>query len=44
MTIVYMNTVLEKVATVPGYAAKHAEDIKFMADITSSQPISTLHG
>jgi len=29
MTTVYMNTVLEKVATVPGYAAKHAEERKF---------------
>lgn len=35
MTTVYMNTVLEKVATVPGYAAKHAEDMKFLADKTS---------
>jgi hypothetical protein len=26
MTTVYMNTVMEKVATVPGFAAKQAED------------------
>jgi len=44
MTIVYMNTVLEKVATVPGYAAKQTEDMKFLADRTSTQPISTIHG
>ena len=44
MTTVYMNTVLEKVATIPGYAAKHAEDKKFLADKTSTQPISATHG
>ena len=32
MTTVYKNTVLEAVATVPGYAAKQAEDKKFLAD------------
>ncbi len=35
MTTVYRNTVLEKVATVPGYEAKQAEDRKFAADKTS---------
>ncbi len=35
MTIVYRNTVMEKVATVPGYAAKQVEDKKFLADKTS---------
>ena len=35
---------LEKVATVPGYAAKQAEDMKFWADKTSSQPISAAKG
>ena len=44
MTTVYMNIVLEKVATVPGYAAKQAEDMKFLADRTSRQPISSTHG
>jgi hypothetical protein len=39
MTTVYMNTVLEKVATIPGFAAKHAEDRKLFADRTSTQPI-----
>jgi hypothetical protein len=44
MTTVYRNTALEKVATVPGFAAKQAEDRKFRADQTSSQPISAVHG
>jgi hypothetical protein len=39
MTTVYMNTVMEKGATVPGYVAKHAEDRNFLASKTSSQPI-----
>jgi hypothetical protein len=44
MTTVYRNTVLRKVATVPGYAAKQAEDRKFLADKASSQPIAAIHG
>ncbi len=44
MTTVYKNTVMEKVATVPGFAAKQAEDKKFLAGRTSSQPISATHG
>ena len=44
VTTVYRNTVLEKVATVLGYAAKQAEDKKFHANRTSSKPISLLHG
>jgi len=44
MTTVYMKTVLEKVATTTGYAAKQAEDMKFVADKTSRQPISRVHG
>jgi hypothetical protein len=44
MTTIYKNTVLKKVATVPGYAAKQAEDMKFLADKSSSQPISAVHG
>jgi hypothetical protein len=39
MTAMYRNTVLEKVATVLGYAAKQAKDMKFLADITSRHPI-----
>ena len=42
MATVYMNT--EKVAIVPGYAAKQAEDRNFLADKTSSQPISAING
>ena len=44
MTTVYRNTVLEKVATIPGYASKQAEDRKFLADRISRQPISVIHG
>jgi hypothetical protein len=44
MTTVYRKTVLHQVATVPGYAAKQAEDRKFLADKTSRQPISAPHG
>ena len=44
MTTAYRNTVLEKVAAVPGYAAKQAEDRKFLAGKSSGQPISAVHG
>jgi hypothetical protein len=44
MTTVYMNTALERVATIPGFAAKQAEVKKFMADTTSNQPISAAYG
>jgi hypothetical protein len=44
LTTVYKNNVLEKVVTVPGYVAKQAEDIKLLADRTSTQPISGIHG
>ncbi len=44
MTTVYKNTVLEKVATIPGYAAKQTEDRTFLADKTSSQPIFAVNG
>ena len=44
MTTMYRDTVLEKVATFPGYATKQAEDRKFVADKTSRRPISTVHG
>jgi hypothetical protein len=44
MTTVYRNTVLSKVATIPGYVAKQAEDRKFLADRTSSHPVSAVHG
>jgi len=44
MTTVYRNSVMEKVTTVPGFAAMQAEDRKFLADRTSRQPISATHG
>ena len=44
MTTVYRNTVLEKVATIPGYAAKQAEDMKFLDDMALCQPISAVNG
>ena len=35
---------LHKVSTVPGFATKQAEDMKFLADMTSRQPIAVAHG
>jgi len=36
VTTLYKNTILQKVTSIPGYAAKQAEDGKFLADRTSS--------
>jgi len=44
ITTVYKNTMLHQVATIPGYAAKQAEDRKFLKDRTSSQPIAASNG
>ena len=44
VTTVYKNTVLQQVATIPRYAAKQAEDMKFLADITSLHHIATSNG
>jgi hypothetical protein len=44
ITTVYKNTVLQQVAEVPGYVARQVEDMKFYADMTSSQPIASVHG
>ena len=44
VTTVYRNTILQGAAYIPGYAAKHAEDMKFYADKTSAQPIDAMHG
>jgi len=44
MTTVYKNTILEKVATIPGFATKQAEDMKFLADKKSRQLIAAIHG
>jgi hypothetical protein len=40
VTTVYKNIVLHQVANILGYAAKQAEDIKFLANRTSRQPIA----
>ncbi len=44
LTTVYKNTILEKVATIPGFAAKQVEDKKLQADRASAHPISGIHG
>jgi len=44
MTTVYRNIVLHKVATISGHATKQTEDKKFLANKSSRQPISTIHG
>jgi len=44
VTTVYRNSILSKVALVPGFAAKKVEDTKFKADLTSAHPVSATHG
>ena len=44
VTTIYRNTILNTTSTIPGYAAKQAEDRKLQADRVSSQPIATIHG
>ena len=44
VTTVYHNTVLDKVASVPGYAAKLVEDRKFMKDADSPQHVAVATG
>jgi hypothetical protein len=44
VTIVYRTTVLHQVSTIPGYAAKQAEDRKFDADKSSVEPVASIHG
>jgi len=44
VTILYRNTVLQKVETIPGFAAKQVEDKKFKADADSSHPVAAQHG
>ena len=44
VTTTYKNTVLQKIASIPGNEAKQAEDRKFLADRTPSQPIATPYG
>ncbi len=38
------NTVLQKVATIPAYAAKHDSDRKLLADKNSTEPIAAIRG
>jgi len=44
VTIVYRNTVIHQISTIPGYVAKQAENRKFYADKSSAEPVSTVHG
>jgi hypothetical protein len=44
VTTMYMITLLQKEASIPGLAAKQAEDKKFLAYRTSSHPIAAPHG
>ena len=44
VTIFYRNTVLQKVAAIPRFAAKQAEDKKFKANADSSHPVAARHG
>ena len=44
VTTVYRNTILDKVAAVPGYAAKLVEDKKFKKDADSPHPVSAAAG
>jgi hypothetical protein len=41
---VYRNTILQKVASIPRYEVKQAEDKKILANRTSSHPIATPRG
>ena len=43
-TTVYRNSILYRVAAVPGFASKQVEDTKFKADMTSAHPISAAYG
>ena len=44
VTTVYRNTILHQVSTIPGYAAKQAEDKKLYADMSYAQPVAYIHG
>jgi hypothetical protein len=44
VTSIYRKTVLQKVATIPGFAAKQVEDKKFKADADSINPVFAKHG
>jgi len=44
VTMVYRNTILQQVSTIPGYAAKQAEERKLYANKSSAQPVASIHG
>ena len=44
VTTVYRNSILSRVAVVPGYAAKMVEDKKFKADSDSLRPLASIVG
>ena len=44
VTTLYRNTVHQQVANILEYAAKQAEGRKFLADMTSTQPIAASNG
>jgi hypothetical protein len=44
VTTVYRNTVLQQVSTVPGFVAKQAEDRKFYAYKSSTDPVASING
>ena len=44
VTSVYRNSILSRVATVPGFAAKQAEDKKFKVDADSPEHVAANNG
>jgi len=44
VTVVYRNIVIQRVASIRNYAANYAEDRKLLADRTSAEPITSIHG
>ena len=44
VTTIYRNSIMSRVADVPGYAAKLAEDKKFKAESDFLTPLSSTHG
>jgi len=43
VTTAYRNTVTQRVASIPGNAAKYSEDSKLLGNRTSTQPIASSH-
>ena len=44
VTTVYRNTIIQRVASIPGYVAKKAKDRNLLADKTFVEPIVAIHG